>query len=151
MSQESNSVTTEILDEVDSNSEFGGGLSMTLGCHSLNALYKKFEDFWVVHALDHLAVDLTEHKVSLLVLERVVQARLGALLQALDKRSNLIHLSIRYFEHVTTVEGVNQGTVLRARNPLTLDKVEALVFCRKIGRVDCCKCFQVLRDTTELH
>ena len=61
MSQETNTVTTEILDEVNSNSEFGCGLSMTLGSHSLNALYEKFEDFWVVHALDHLAVDLTEH------------------------------------------------------------------------------------------
>ena len=80
---------------------------MTLRSQPLDALNEKFEDFGVVHALNYLAVDLAQHKVSLLVLEGVMETCLGTLLQTLNERSNLIHLCVRYLNHVTTVKRVD--------------------------------------------
>lgn len=78
MSQESNTVATEVLDKVDCHSELGGRLGMALGSHSLDTSDEKFENLRIVHALYHLAVDLAKHEISLLILKGVVKASLGA-------------------------------------------------------------------------
>ena len=113
VSEESNTVSTEVLVEVNSDSEFSCSLSVTFRSNSLDGLHEEFEDFRVVHAIDDLAVDLREHQVSLLVLEGVVETCLRALLKTLNEGRDFVHLGVRDLEHGAAVQRVDKINVLR--------------------------------------
>ena len=65
-----------------------------------------------MHTLDDFAIDLAEHQVAFFVLEWVVQARIGALLQTLNKRLNFVDLRVRHLDHVTALKGIYQVHIL---------------------------------------
>lgn len=90
VSQEANTVSTEVFKKVDGNLELSARLEVRLGDSALDHLDKEIKDLFVVHGLNDLAVDLAEHEVALFVLERVVQARFRDSLHALDKRQNFL-------------------------------------------------------------
>ena len=134
--QESNSVTTEVLIEVQCYLELTEGLLSALGNASLDALDEELHDFLVVEAFNDTPVDLTEHQVSLLVLEWVVGSPLGALLQTLNKWTDLIHLSIWLLHHGLTGEWVYEVHIVGSGGPLSLDQVVALVLFAEVVGVD---------------
>ena len=72
VSQESNTVATEVFIEIKGDLKFRDSLSSTLRCATLNTLHEKVEDFRVMHALDKLPVNFAKHEISLLVLEWIM-------------------------------------------------------------------------------
>ena len=72
VSQESNTVATEVFIEIKGDLKFRDSLSSTLRCATLNTLHEEVEDFRVMHALDKLPVNFAKHEISLLVLEWVM-------------------------------------------------------------------------------
>lgn len=72
--QEPNTVTTEVFVKVNCNIKFCLRLDVTLRCHTLDKLYKEVKHFGVIHAFDQFAVDFSQHQVSFLVSERIVQS-----------------------------------------------------------------------------
>ena len=150
--EESDTITAEVLVEVNSDGELSSRLRVTFGSHSLDGLDEELEDFGVVHALDNLAVDLGEHQVSLLVLEGVMKAGLGALHKTLNEGLDFINLSVRDLEHGAALKRVDEIDVLGGWNPVASDQVVALIRATTHSvRVDGRKSLQVLRDSAHLR
>ena len=94
VSQEADSVATEVLKKVDRDIDFGARLLVGFWNASLYAAHEELVDFGIMHAFDNFAVHLREHEVSLLVLERVMESVLGAGLETLNEGINLVHLCV---------------------------------------------------------
>ena len=149
--KEADTITAEVLIKVESDLELCRRLLRRFGSHALDALHEEVENLWIVHALYHLSVDFTEHKVAIFVLERVVKACLRTLLQTLYEGINLIHLRVRNLDHGAAFERVNEVSVLACRDPFAANEIETLVCARKVVRVNSREGLQVLRHSTMLN
>jgi hypothetical protein len=67
-------VTAEIFEEVNSNFKLPISLKVTFGASSLNCFNEEIPDFFILHGLNNLSANLSQHQVSFLVLERIVQS-----------------------------------------------------------------------------
>ena len=78
-SEVANIVPAEVLEEVNCDFKFTMSLLNTLRAGPLNSFDEEVPHLLVLHAFNHLSADFSQHQVSLLVLEGIVEARLGAL------------------------------------------------------------------------
>jgi len=61
VSQETNTITHEVLEEVNNDAQLASRLSMTLWRDSLDTFDEEREDFFVLHALNNFAIDFRQH------------------------------------------------------------------------------------------
>ena len=108
VSQESHSISTEVLIEVKCHLQFSDRLLSTLWRAPLDALDEKLEYLFIMHALNYATIHLTQHQVPLLVFEWVVETSLGACLETLHEWSDLIHLSVWLLHHRFTCEWIDK-------------------------------------------
>jgi hypothetical protein len=73
-SQVSHIVTAEVFKEVNCDLQLSIGLLITLRTGPLDCLNKKVPNFFVLHRLDNLSADFTQHEIPLLIMEGVVEA-----------------------------------------------------------------------------
>jgi len=137
-------IAAEVFEEIDSNLNFSGSLLIALGCASLNTLHKEIEHLGVTHALDNTTVDFRKHQVALLVFEGVVETVLGASLQTFNEGIDFIDLSIGDLDHGFASHRIHEVHIYVGRNPFAVDQVKALIFSRKVSRIDSCEGFEVV-------
>jgi len=89
-SQKSNLITTEILNESSSYSDFSNRLISTLWAASLNIIDEEIEHLWVMKDFSTFPHNSSEHHIPLLVFEWVMKTTLRGILHAIDKRLYLI-------------------------------------------------------------
>ena len=143
-SEESNLVSAEVLIKYSNNSNFSLGLGCTFWCSSLDKSDKEVENFGIMKDFCRLSADITQHEVSLLVLEWVVKTILGYGLKTLDEWLDFLELSVGELDHIFTSHGVDKSSILGGFVPLSLDKVHTFVFGRKTLRINSGKCLKVL-------
>ena len=61
VSQETNTITHEVLEKVNNDAQLASRLSMTLWRDSLDTFDEEREDFFVLHTLNNFAVDFRQH------------------------------------------------------------------------------------------
>ena len=61
VSQETNTITHEVLEEVNNDAQLASRLSMTLWRDSLDTFDEEREDFFVLNTLNNFAVDFRQH------------------------------------------------------------------------------------------
>jgi len=125
--QETDTITTEVLEEVNSDLEFGSGLHSALGRDSLDGLDEEIKDFGIVHAVNDAPIYFAQHQVALLVVEGVVETALGHRLEAVHEGLDLIHLCVGDLDHGVALEWVHKVEVLVGRAPLSLNQVETFI------------------------
>jgi hypothetical protein len=67
-------ISAEVLEEINSDLEFTIALQVTLRGSPLDSLNKEVPNSLILHRLNNLSANLTEHKVSLLIFEGIMQA-----------------------------------------------------------------------------
>lgn len=97
LGQKTDAISAEILKEVNGDIKLTSGLSIRFWDGALDHFDEEIHDLFVLHGLDNSAVDLAEHLVALLVLEGVVEARLGHCLHAFNEVGGLFHRGSRDF------------------------------------------------------
>lgn len=88
--QISHVVSTEVLEEVNGNLQLSVSLLVAFRASSLDSLNEKVPDFLVLHSFNDLSADFTKHKISLLVMERIVQSILWTLTKRFYESFSLI-------------------------------------------------------------
>ena len=127
-SEESNLVSAEVLIKCSSNSNFSLCLCSTFWRGSLDQSHEEVENLWIVENLSGLPADVSEHKVSLLVLEWVVKTIFGDIVEALHERINLFERSVGELYHIFSSHRINESSIAGGLVPLSTDKIHALVF-----------------------
>jgi hypothetical protein len=108
----------------------------------LNAVDKEVPYFFVLHGLNNLSADFTQHQISFLIFERVVEARFRALLEVLNKWRNFFNSCVRLSEHYLTSKRVNYFLLFKSGFPLSTDKVISLGLRAQVFRIHGGKGFQ---------
>jgi len=119
-SKETNLITAEVFKESTSNSDFGFSLLITLRDSSLGALNHPVEDLLVMHNFNSFSADFSNHQITFLVVEGVMESIFRAFMKRVDERLNFIHASVGNFKHGFSSHGINVINVVFGANPFSL-------------------------------
>lgn len=149
-SKESHVISAEVFEEVDSDLELSVCLLVTLGTCSLNGFDEEVPDLFVLHWLNYLSANFSEHQVPLFVLKRIVESRLRTRLQRIDEWLGFIDLSVGLSQHDLACQGVNDFFTDICGFPFSINKVIPLRMRSEILRVYSRKGFQNIRERSLL-
>ena len=150
LSQESDLITAEIFNELSCNSNLSFGLMSALRDAPHGAFDEEVKNCGIMQNLCCLSHNGTEHKVPLLVFQRVVQTMLGNRQKTVDERFDFRHISIgaslRNLHHGLSSHWIDKVEIFRSALPLTANEVHALVLSAEVIRINGGECLKVLGE-----
>ena len=144
-------VTAEVFKESTSYSDFGFSLLNTLRDGSLGALNHPVKDFLVMHNFNSLSADFSEHQITFLVVEGVMESIFRTLMKRVDERLNFIHASVGNTKHGLSSHGINMINIVFGANPFSLTKVLTNILGRQVPGVDGGKFVEVRERSLAEH